>query len=243
MPDSLKSVLIITHLIDEAVFLADRIVVMGARPGCIQQIIQNELPHPRNYQSPAFIEMVNRIHDIITGQVPLPAAPAEEVPAGLEPLPNVHLGELFGLLQIVSDRGGQMDVFTIDQLTNYDFGHTLAVVKAGEMLDFLDTPKNKVLLTSLGKQLLAADINARKPMIRAQLLELATFKFVCQILEESPNHRLPAEIVQEELAVRLVHEDIERLFQTIVGWGRFAELFSYAADTEELSLEPQTATA
>src|SRR3984957_8689597 len=66
LPFSLKSVVMITHLIDEAVFLADRIVVMGARPGHIRTIIQNDVPHPREYQSPAFLRLVQRIHDVIT---------------------------------------------------------------------------------------------------------------------------------------------------------------------------------
>jgi NitT/TauT family transport system ATP-binding protein len=68
LPFSLKSVVIITHMIDEAVFLADRIVVLASRPGRIRTIIENDVPHPREYQSPAFLRMVQRIHDVIMCQ-------------------------------------------------------------------------------------------------------------------------------------------------------------------------------
>jgi len=118
-------------------------------------------------------------------------------------------------------------VFRLDSLTDYDFGHTLAVVKAGEMLELLDTPKNMVLLTPLGRQFLDADINARKLTLKAQLQKLGVFRFVVQILSEARDKRLPEDIVQEELAIRLPTEDTELLFTTLVAWGRFAELFRY----------------
>ncbi|MGA3068072.1 MAG: nitrate/sulfonate/bicarbonate ABC transporter ATP-binding protein [Tepidisphaeraceae bacterium] len=243
LPFQPKSVVIITHNIEEAVFLADRIVVMGARPGHIRTIIQNDVPHPREYQSPTFQRMVQRIHDVITKeQMPdVPEAPAVvEAPGQIPqpaPLPSVNLGHIFGLMEIVRDHGGQMDVFNLDQLTDYDFGHTIAVVKAGEMLDFLDTPKNQVLLTDIGRRFLDGDINARKQMFRDQLLTLGTFRFVLHLLKEAANNRLTKEIIEEELCIRLTTEDVDKAFSTIVGWGRFAELFGYDASSEELYLD------
>ena len=134
-----------------------------------------------------------------------------------------------------------MDVFRLDQQTDYDFGHTLAVVKMGEMLDFLDTPKNMVVLTPLGNKLLDADINHRKAMVNQQLRTLATFRFVIKVLDEAPNKRLAKEVVVEELAVRLAAEDVARLIETVVGWARFAQVLGYSTETEELFLEPTDA--
>jgi NitT/TauT family transport system ATP-binding protein len=241
-----RSVLIITHNIEEAVFLADRVVVLGARPGRIRQIIENDVPHPREYQTPAFQRLVKRIHDVIAGEH-LPEEPAAPAAAGPEtaagglavpaPLPHVNTGQIFGLMGMIADRGGKVDVFTLDQLTEYDFGQTLAVIKAGEMLDFLDTPKNQVILTPLGREALNGDINFRKRVFRQQLQTLGTFQFVIQLLREAKNHRLPHDVVEEELAVRLTTEDTDRVMKTIIGWGRFAELFGYSPDTEELYLD------
>jgi NitT/TauT family transport system ATP-binding protein len=245
LPFQPKSVAIITHHIEEAVFLADRIVVMGTRPGRVRTIIQNDVPHPREYSSPAFLRMVQRLHDVITKEqlpdVPETPPTVSVMPGGLPepaPLPAVNLGHIFGLMEIVRDHGSQIDVFKLDTLTEYDFGHTISVVKAGELLEFLDTPRNQVLLTDRARQFLDADINGRKKIFHDQLLALPTFQFVLQLLKEQPGNKLSKEIVEEELAIRLTTEDVEKVFNTIVGWGRFAELFNYDATTEELSIDP-----
>lgn len=239
-----KSIMMITHIIEEAVFLADRIVVMGTKPGHIRQIVPNTIPHPRDYLSPPFQQLVQRLHDVIVSEhlpeePPKPAVEPAGAPAGLEiePVPCVNLGEVFGLMEVLRDNGGQMAVFKLDSLTDYDFGHTLAVVKAGEMLDLLDTPKNQVVLTPLGKQLLDGDINARKTLINKQLQTLGVFRFVLKILSEANAHRLPQDVVEEELIMRLPTEDIDQLFKTIVSWGRFAELFGYSAEDQTLYLD------
>ena len=154
----------ITHIIEEAVFLADRIVVMGTSPATSARSFTNPLPHPRDYQSPQFLGMVQRSTTSScpsTCPKPAGAARANRI-TSLRAATLVHLAEVFGLMEVLRDRGGQMDVFRLDTLTDYDFGHTLAVVKAGEMLEFLDTPKNNVILSTLGKKLLETNINARK---------------------------------------------------------------------------------
>jgi NitT/TauT family transport system ATP-binding protein len=159
------------------------------------------------------------------------------------PIPAVNLGHIFGLMEIVRDHGSQIDVFKLDSLTEYDFGHTIAVVKAGELLGFLDTPKNQVLLTDLGRRFLDADINGRKSLYRQQLLSLGTFQFVLHLLKEAQGNHLSKEIIEEELAVRLTTEDVEKVFNTIVGWGRFGELFGYDASSEELSIDPDPSSS
>jgi NitT/TauT family transport system ATP-binding protein len=237
-----KSIMMITHLIEEAVFLADRIVVMGTRPGHIRQIVANTLPHPRDYQSPPFQQLVQKLHDVIVSEH-LPEQPtlAQVAEAGgipaCEPVPAVNIGEVLGLVEVVRDHGGQMDVFRLDSITDYDFGHTLAVVKAAEMFELLDTPKNQVVLTPLGRQFLDADMNKRKVMLNQQLQQLGIFRYLVQILREAKDKRLPQDVVEEELAVRLPTEETDKLFKTIVGWGRFAELFGYSAEEAVLYLD------
>jgi NitT/TauT family transport system ATP-binding protein len=247
-PDiNVQSVLLITHNIEEAVFLADRVVVMGRNPGHIRQIVPVDLAHPRDYNNPAFGSMVQRLRDVFVAELlpeeaPAPTAAGTGYPGTLEPLPAVTLGEVLGLMEIVNKNGGRMDVFALDQLTEYDFGHTLGVVKAGEMLDFLDTPRNLVVLTPTGRAILAADVNTRKNTLNRQLRALETFRFMLQILGEAADKRLPKDVVIEELAIRLPGQDYERLFGTVVAWGRYAELFGYEPQTETLYLNPaQTA--
>jgi NitT/TauT family transport system ATP-binding protein len=236
----LRSVMIITHIIEEAVFLADRIVIMGTRPGHIRQVIDNHLEHPRDYQSPAFLEMVQQLHDIIVSEhlpdrAPVSGAAANAAPSP-EPLPPFQLGQMFGLMEILRDRGGSADVFSLNAVTDYDFGHTLSVIKGGEMLGFLNTPRNMVQLTPLGNRLLDAEIGVRKDMLNAQLRTLGTFRFMIDLIQESPRKMLSKELALEELAVRLPTEDVEKLFTTIIAWGRFAELFDYSMEGEEVTM-------
>jgi len=245
-----KSVILITHNIEEAVLLADRIVVMGTHPGCIREIITNDVPAPRDHRLASFQRMVRRLHEVIVS-AHLPeeeAEPAAAATTGLtmpQSLPPVSVGEIFGLIAVVADQGGErgeMDVFALDQLTDYDFGHTLAVIKAGEMLDFLETPQNSVVLTALGREVVAMDVNARKRVFRERISALPTFRFVQKLLDDAPEKKLPGLVVLEELAIRLPAGDAEPLFKTIVAWARFAELFGYSDDSDELFIDTGSST-
>ncbi len=239
-PSSLKSIVMITHLIEEAVLLADRIVIMGTMPGHVRQVLRNTIPHPRDSQSPAFLQLVRQIHQIIVSEhMPdEPATPAKPPVPGLsiEPIPCVELEQVFGLLEIVLDHQGRVDVFTLEKLTDAEFGHTLALVMAGEILDFLDTPKEMVVLTDLGRHFLVEDIADRKTILREQVLKLELFRFLIGRLQAAREHELPKEIVEEELVMRMSTRDVEPLFDTIVNWGRSAELFGYSPTTETLYL-------
>jgi NitT/TauT family transport system ATP-binding protein len=231
----LKGIVIITHNIEEAVFLADRIVVLGSKPGRVREIIANSVPHPREYQSTEFQNMVRRIHNVIVAQhLPdePPAAPVAEVSRPV-PIPAVTVEEVFGLMEIVHDRGDKMNVFQLDTLTRNNFGETVAVIMAGEMLDFLDTPKEMVLLTDLGKRFLASDINGRKTIFREQLLKLGLFRYILQVLDRTDNRQLERDFLTEEFVLHLGlrADEAERLFDTVVAWGRFAEQLGYSPAT------------
>jgi len=253
-PDTeLKSILLITHLIEEAVFLGDRIVILAAKPGRIHTIVANDLPHPRDYRAAAFLKRVDEIHATITkldlpdepepapAAAGAPTAPVSDQPG---PLPAVAMSQITGLVEILADHGGDMDVFALDALTDYDFGQTIAVVKAAEMLDLVDTPKQRVVFTDLGRRWAAGDTNARKALLNAALREIPTFRFVTSLLDRAPGKRLQGSVVEEELALRVpTHEPIDRLFHTIVAWGRHAELFGYNANEDELYLDLESTAA
>ena len=237
MPDTIKAILIITHLIEEAVFLADRIVVMSARPGRVREIVANDLPHPRDYRDPAFIAMVQRLHDSIVAEH-LPEAPAGQPKPDdlLEPLPAVHIGEIFGLVKILNDHAGHMSIFALDRLTRYDFGHMVTVIAAAEMLGLLETPGNNVALTETGRRLLQAEMAARTATVREQLLRLATFRLILRMISESVGHRLHRDAVRQQFARLLPSEDSRKLVETAVAWARFARLIDYDGVTKTLSI-------
>jgi NitT/TauT family transport system ATP-binding protein len=238
----LSSVLLITHLIEEAVFLGDRIIVLGANPGTIRREIRNTLPHPREYRHPEFLRVVELIHDIVTG-VHLPEEEAAPAPVSgrrtetpLIPLPSVRMGEILGLVEILVDNGGSMNIFAVDAITEYEFGRTLAVVKAAELLGLVDTPKNDVLLTDLGRRVAAAPIDQKILLLRPQILSLGTFVLLVRELARDPDTPMPGEAIRDVLAASLPTVSASELFDTTVNWGRAIQLFEYDANTDQLAL-------
>ena len=246
----LSSVLLITHLIEEAVFLGDRIVVMGANPGTVRREIVNTVPHPREYRSPAFLQMVELIHDVVT-RVHLPeegeeervspaaqatTGPGRRVAGPVAPLPPVRIGEILGLLEILADHGGTMNLFDIDALTDYDFGRTIAVAKGAEMLDFVDTPKNDVVLTDSGRRMVNASTAERPALLRVELLRLGVFCLVIRELAKDPDTPHTGDAVRDLLAERLPTVGASELFETLVNWGRVGQLFDFDAASDTLAL-------
>ncbi len=239
----LSSVLLVTHLIEEAVTLADRIVVLGANPGTVRREIPNTLPHPREPRNPEFFRMVEKIHDAVSGvhlpeeeTVAAPTLPGRAAIGPFVPLPPATVGEMLGLLEILADHGGEMDLFDVDALTEWDFGRTIAVVKAAELLDLVDTPKNRVLLTDPGRALVAAAPREKPLLFRRQLLGLGTFVTVVRALARRDDASARGEVVRDMLAERLPSEATNALFETLVNWGRFAQLLDYDAPGDELAL-------
>ena len=239
----LKGIVLITHLIEEAVFLGDRIVIMGANPGTIREVLPNTLPHPREYRDPAFIALVDRIHAAITEihlpDVP-PAKPETPQPPRLEPLPGAQVEEIVGLLEVVHDQGDRTDLFALTSHLRLEFGLAILAVKAAELLDLVETPKHDVVLTTLGRSFVVADANERKRIFHRELRSIPTFAYLADMLRRAPQMRLPADVVREELAIHLPGEPTEPLFDRIVSWARYGELLGYDPDEDAVYLDVES---
>jgi NitT/TauT family transport system ATP-binding protein len=236
----LETIMMVSHDVKEVVFMATRIVVMAAKPGRIRRIIENKLPYPRDYRDPEFQRLVDEIHAVIT-ETELPdvqAAPAAPRGPSWEPLPDAGASEVIGLLEVLDDHGGHADVFHLVDHIGQEFGRVLAVTKAAELLDLVDTPKQDVILTAEGKRLLAASVPERKGLFRERVKCLRIFADVLAMLDRAPNHRVEGEVVLEMLALRLPYEDPERMLKTLVNWGRHADLFDYDQARHDLFVAP-----
>jgi NitT/TauT family transport system ATP-binding protein len=235
----LRSLLVITHLIDEAVYLSDRIVVLGTNPGQVREVVTNSLPHPRDYRDPAFRQMVDALHEVITS-IHLPdeasAGLAPGRPPRIVPLPPARIGEMIGLLRIVHEHGDRIDLFDLAEDLRLEFGKVILVSKAAELLDFVDTPQQDVVLTALGRAFAAGDANTRKRIMHQQLPGLGLFAYLLRLLNNAPGKRLPAEVVEEQMILALPTEAPEALFETIVDWGRYGEIIGYDPDKQQLYL-------
>jgi NitT/TauT family transport system ATP-binding protein len=248
----LKSIFLVTHNIVEAVFIATRIVIISSHPGRVRNVIPNPLPYPRDVNSKQFGSMVDQVHAAITALV-LPDEPVEAAeraadtgadrgdatpagtrgrtaaPAGarVEPIPNVPVETIVGLLEIIEDAQETINVFDLSALIGKEFGETIATVKAAEMLDLVDTPKDDVLMTEAGWYFLAAPAPARKTLFRQAIMKLRLFQMLTTRLAEASDGRIDAGSVLEELGTLLPYDQPARLLETLIAWGRYAELIDF----------------
>ncbi|PWT88148.1 MAG: nitrate ABC transporter ATP-binding protein [Acidobacteria bacterium] len=236
------SILMVSHDIKEVVYMADRIVVLSANPGSILKIIENKLPRPRDYRRPEFLALVDQLHDIITGHE-MPDVPEEAQPEFYEPLPQVSVSQVIGMIEYLDARGGKDDLFRISAETDQEFGQIILVVKAAEMLDLVDTPKRLVQLSNDGKQFVQADPENRKRLWREQLLKLRFFREVYQLILRQPEFQADKDLILEKIVIAFPNENWEQLFETVVRWARFGKLFYYDEDSNKLSTESMEALA
>ncbi len=159
--------------------------------------------------------------------------------AGINPIPDCHLSLVFGLLEILEDRSGREDGYKIARDFQFRFDELLKVMKSAEILGFVSTPAGDVVLEPLGKRLLESDVNQRKLLVREQLKQHGLFGYLVRLLRGQEDRSLQKEVILEHLAMLLPNEPPERLFSTIVNWGRFAELFGYNKDSDRFYLDQE----
>jgi NitT/TauT family transport system ATP-binding protein len=258
----LNSIFLVTHNIAEAVFIATRIVIISSHPGRVRNVIVNPLPYPRDVNSRQFAALVDQVHAAITALV-LPDEPAEQVAARateagprravavtegapgtipstagprVEAIPNAPIETIVGLLEILEDSQETINVFDLSARIGREFGETIAIVKAAEMLGLIDTPKDDVVMTQVGWYFLAAPAAVRKTLFRQAIMKLRLFQLLTSRLEAAPDGHIDADTVLEELGTLLPYDQPSKLFQTLIAWGRYAELVDFDQDANAVYL-------
>lgn len=238
-----RSMVIVTHNIQEAVMMADRILVMGANPGHIRAEFSNKLPYPRITDSAPFLELVSRIHgtisetfipDVVPQQQETPRGPKQSL---VEVLPDVHIIDIVGVVEAIAQEGGAIDVFVLSTDIGKDFGQTLYLVKAAELLNLVDTPKQQVILTKDGQAFATSDINARKKMLHENFGKLQIVQKTADLLRESAIVRIPIEDLKERVHEWLPNENSDNIVDVLVSWGRYSEYFGYNDNTKSIYLD------
>ena len=227
-----NTILMVTHSISEGIFMATRLVVMGTHPGTIRAVFDNPLPYPRDEHHPDFLSLNEKLHALIT-QTAFPAKPAPTVDIGarqlpVQSIPAVTLGAAIGLLEVLENEGG-LELFELARHVGIELSQLLLVVKAAELLGWVNTPGGRVETTATGRQFLAADITTRKKQLNVLLRGLFVFDLILQMLKQSPGNEVDEAVVLSQLALTFPHERPQRILHTIVGWARYAELFKYSS--------------
>jgi NitT/TauT family transport system ATP-binding protein len=235
-----RSIFIVTHNIEEAVLLADRIIVLGRNPARIRADFRVPLQQPRDRKSAAFVLYVDYIYKVMT-QPELELAPptkgGHKEKAAAQMLPHSRPGGVGGLIELLNDRGGEEDMYHIAEDLLLEIDDLLPILDASTMLGFAEVNEGDVKITDLGRRYAEADIPTRKELFRASALEHASLlQQMYSTLEKKSDHAMPLEFFRDLLDERFAQVEVDRQIETALLWGRYAEIFTYDPDTDLLHL-------
>lgn len=239
---NLKGILLITHDIVEAVTLANRIIVIGGPPNNVKADIQNPLIFPRDENSWQFNQLVRRIHAVLTESILGDEETHRREPSALWVLPPVSIADVIGMTELLEDYKGQIDIFELPRLIEKDFAEALTTVKAAELMGFVDTPYQKVILTRLGHRIAHGDVNDRKETIKTQLQSLRLVKLLVELLQNQEELAMPYSQVIEWMQEKQPAINANTALDTLIDWGRYGGLFRYNSDEERLYLDEVSPT-
>ena len=235
-----KSILVVSHNIEEAVEMADRIIIFSSNPGRIQVEIQVTLPRPRDWNSAEFRKIVDEVYGhLTTGHIGKRGIKAEQISIGYR-LPDAPVQQLAGLIEtlIESRFEGKADLPALAEYQSLDIDDLFPLIEALHLLGFANVDHGDIALTPVGRVYGDANLLQRKQILADQLKsQIPLAAHIRKVLEERPNHRAPAGRFLAELEDHLEEEDAANVLDTVINWGRHAELFAYDYDTETVTLE------
>ncbi|HWZ61039.1 MAG TPA: nitrate/sulfonate/bicarbonate ABC transporter ATP-binding protein [Gemmatimonadaceae bacterium] len=254
-----KAILLVTHNIDEAVSLADRILVFGANPGHIRVELKGLSPSDRRQKGPVRARLVDTIYHVMTNPdedaVAYVEARAAEVgrpapaktgratgarPRAYQTLPDVGIDDLTGFVQYLASIGGRGNVHDLARDLQMRTDDLLALVEATDILGFADMQERQVLLTPAGLTFAEAELDEEKAIFREHAMEhVSLLRYIVRELEASPTHTVEADRILDDLEDSFSSEEARRQFETAVDWGRYAEFFSYDDSSGELSMDEE----
>jgi NitT/TauT family transport system ATP-binding protein len=240
-----QSIFMVTHNIEEAVLLADRVIVLGRNPARIRSDFEIDIPQYRDRKSPRFLAYVDYIYKTLTKpdeQATAPAISAQFAGNGqprertkFQMLPHARPGGIAGFLQLLTDRGGRDDLYKLADELSMDVDDLLPIVEASEMLGFVHVHEGDVEITPEGRKFGEADIQAQKALFRdAALKNVAILRLIENTLHAKRNHAIGEEFFRDILDEHFSEDEVERQFDTALNWGRYAEIFDYDSENGRL---------
>lgn len=237
-----KAILMVTHNIEEAVLMADRVLILSSNPGRIISSQRIDLPRPRDRNDPAFTAAVETIYRAMTTPeaafVGAAAAEIDHTSLGMR-LPEAEVAQIIGLIERVEagpDRGRD-DLPTLAAEMQLDADDLFVITDAAELLGFAQTREGDITLLPEGVKLARSDIQERKVIFAEHLMNrVPLVAHIRRVLATRPDHRAPRERFLTELEDFMGAEEAARTLDTAIDWGRYAELFEYDAREGRLRL-------
>jgi NitT/TauT family transport system ATP-binding protein len=235
-----NGILLVTHNIEEAATLADRIVIFGNDPGYIRAELPVTLPQPRDPESPEFRALVDKIYTLMTTGPKEKAKRAQrerQIGLGYR-LPDVEPSELTGLIETMTSFEERIDLPELADELMMNIDDLFPILETLEILGFAKVSAGDIQLSDLGKQFSEADLQERKQLFAERLLEKVPLaRYIRRVLDEKPGHRVSEERFLSKLEDYLSDKEADRVLRTMIDWGRYAEIFAYDFNTGILSLE------
>jgi NitT/TauT family transport system ATP-binding protein len=236
-----KSVLMVTHNIEEAVLMCDRILVFSANPGRVASELRVPFPHPRNRLDPAFRQMVDDIYALMTRRAQ-PGGRVTAVPTATlaTPLHRVGTNLMAGLMETLvgPPYNGRADLPALAGALQLELDELLPLGETLQLLQFAVVEEGDIHLTETGRQFAEADTDERKRLFAAALrAHVPVVNMIRQVLDQRWNHRASAARFRDELEDYMSPDYAEDTLRSAIAWGRYAELFSYEEEAEQFSLE------
>jgi NitT/TauT family transport system ATP-binding protein len=232
-----RSIFLVTHNIDEAVLLADRIIVLGRNPAKIRADFQVPLERPRERNSAEFLLYVDYIYKLMT-QPEIeaePPVPARESKTLHKMLPHAGRGAIAGLLELLNDRGGKEDLYRVAEELRMEVDDLLPVVEAAVLLGFASSERGDVELMSGGRTFAEADIATRRALFRqAALSRVTLLQQISSALRSKSDHTMPLEFFRDILQDHFSDDDVQSQIDTALNWGRYGDIFTYDAESDRL---------
>jgi NitT/TauT family transport system ATP-binding protein len=237
----IKGVILVTHNIEEAVLMCDRILVFSTNPGHIINEIRVDLPQPRNRLDPRFRDLVERIYVVMTARPAAPAAAARPRQIGLDAvLPRVSANLLSGLIEAVGGPpyNGRADLPVIASSLHMEVDDLFPVAESLQLLGLAEIEGGDIKLTELGRQFADVGMDERKQIFQRALLTRVPFAaHIRRVLQDRSSHTAPKSRFFDELEDHMDAETAEQTLRAVIGWARFAEAFAYDDQSETFSLE------
>lgn len=237
----LSSIVLVTHSIEEAVYLADRIIIFGANPGSVKSILQVNIPHPREGKEAKVSDVMEKVYLQIT-QLNSGHRRGHRMRAVRldHKLPSVEVSSVIGLIEELSnpDYGASVDVAALCEELRMDLDVLMSVTEVGEMLRLCHVHDGRIGLTQTGRVFSESNINEQKKLFAKQLLECVPLAhYIRQSLGETEHHSMSVAPFITLLRNRLTPEEAQEVLDTLIQWGRYAELFAYDVNRGQLSLD------
>ena len=249
----IKSIIMVTHGIEEAVLMADRIIILSKSPANIIADVKINMPYPRNRKSDDFEKAVDNIYKIMTDGETAKNEEARKQKVNIEIkkteenikeekfkyIPHAYIGVMAGLIELIYDNNGKMDIYQLGRDLMLEADDILPNLEGLEMLGFADVHEGDIFITELGSKYVEADIDESKRIFAEQIKNISTFRVIINVLNSKKNKTMREEFFKELFMQQFPYYMVDSMMEIIVDWGRYAELFYYEYDSEEFYLETE----